>query len=54
MIIKGRNQINQSFIIKSLKPQYYKEYTARFQMSDCFRNFTNETIVFAHYIGKYI
>ena len=37
MIIQGRNQFNQSFIIKSLKTQILqiKEYVARFQLNDC-------------------
>ena len=42
---------NQSFIIKYLKSNIYKEYTskAKFQINDCFENFTHEPIVFAHY-----
>ena len=51
MIIQERNPFKHSFIIKSLKHNIYKEYTgiAKFQINNCFENFTHEPIVFAYY-----
>ena len=45
MIIQGNNQFNHSFIKISLKPNIYKEYMAKFQINDCFENFTHAHII---------
>ena len=52
MIIQERNQFIHSFIIKSLKHIICKEYIAKFQINNCFENFTHKPIVFAHYFEK--
>ena len=49
MIVQGKNQFNHSNIKISLKPNIYKEYITKFQIKDCFENFTHEPIIFAHY-----
>ena len=36
-----------------LKNNIYKEYTIKFQINDCFENFTHEPIVFAHYFDRF-
>ena len=49
MISQGWNRFIQWFIIKYLKPNIYKECTAKLYINDWFENFTHEPIVFAHY-----
>ena len=48
-IIPKTYEIIHSFIIKSIKNNISSEYIATFQINDCFENFTQEAIVFAHY-----
>ena len=33
-------------------PNIYKEYIAKFQINNCFENYTHEPIIFAHYLNN--
>ena len=49
MIIQRRNNLINYLLKYASKPNIYKEYIAKFQINDCFENFTHEPILFAHY-----
>ena len=47
MIILGRNKFILSFIIEYIKTKYLQGiYIAKFQINNCFENFTRQPVVF--------
>ena len=45
LCIQGKNQFNHSFIKIFVKTYIYKEYISKFQIYDCFENFTHEPMI---------